>query len=68
MIPDPLGFNQEDQKLKVGRGRGSWVGLGTRGLGTWGPGDAGTWDSVTWDAWGPEDVVNKQHLDFALNL
>ena len=52
------------------------MGLGTRGLG-----DAGTWDSGTrgrGDAGtrgrrnsgtsGRKDVINKQHLNFALNL
>ena len=35
---------------------GTW----TWGLETWGPGDAGTR--------GLEDVINKEHLTFALNL
>ena len=62
------------------RGRGD---VGTRGrgdVGTWGRGtwDAGTWDSGTRDSktlglgdvgpTGLEDVINKQHLIFSLNL
>ena len=44
------------------------MGLGTRGLG-----DAGTWDAGTRGrrnsgTSGRKDVINKQHLNFALNL
>ena len=57
---------------------GTWD-SGTRGrgdVGTWGRGDVGTWgDAGTWDAGfgdagptGLEDVINKQHLIFSLNL
>ena len=48
-------------------GRGTW-GRGDVGLGN--AGDAGTWDAGLGDA-GPtglEDVINKQHLIFSLNL
>ena len=50
----------------MGRGRRTWD-LGTRGLGdigTWGRGDS----ESRLDAWGLADVINKQHLTFALNL
>ena len=51
-------------------GRGTW-GRGDVGLGNAGDaGDAGTWDAGLGDA-GPtglEDVINKQHLIFSLNL
>ena len=40
------------------------VELGDVGLETW---DSGTWDSGTWTR-GLRDVINKQHLIFALNL
>ena len=60
-------------------GRGD---AGTRGLGNSGLGNSGTWDVGTrgrgtprrrnsktrLDARGLEDVINKQHLTFALNL
>jgi len=57
---------------------GTWD-LGTQGHGTQGRGDArletrgrgtpGCWNLETrLDAWGLEDVINKQHLTFALNL
>jgi len=63
-----------------GRGDAGTGGLGdagTRGRGTRGRGDVGIrgrgtpgrWNSETWlDARGLEDVINKQHLTFALNL
>ena len=54
------------------------MGLGTRGRWDGGLWDAGTWDSDTWgrgtrgrrDAGtsGHKDVINKQHLNYALNL
>ena len=53
-------------------------GCGTRGSGDVGLGDARMWDAGTWDSgvWGRrnsgtsgrKDVINKQHLNFALNL
>ena len=64
----------------MGPGDSQTWGLGVKGM--WGLGEVGTqgcgdnWDSGTWDArtselgdaWGVEDVVNKQHLTFALSL
>ena len=59
------------------------MGLGTQGLGDAGTWDSGTWDVRTWDSGTPghgtrgrrnsgrsgrKDVINKQHLHFALNL
>ena len=49
------------------------MGLGTRGLGDFGTWDSGTRDSKTLGLGdvgptGLEDVINKQHLIFLLNL
>ena len=60
-------------------GTGTWdmrtQDAGTRDAGMW---DAGTWDAGTWDSGMPErgdsgtserkDVINKEHMNFALNL
>ena len=57
----------------VGLGDAETPGSGTRGRGTWGRWDAGTRDSKTLRLGdvgrkGLEDLINKQHMFFSLNL
>ena len=49
----------------VGLGNvGTW-GLGMLDSGIWRSGDAGMWRC---EIWGRQDMINKQHLNFELNL